>query len=67
MANEAHKAMTSAQQEALYANVKELMPAEKRKADLLAEMRKVHYDACIRKGFTPDQALFLCTQMEFKA
>lgn len=65
--SEAKKVMSAAQQDALYATVKEHMPAEVRKADLLAEMRKVHYDACIRKGFTADQALFLCTQMEFKA
>ena len=65
MSNEAHKAMTAAQQEAAYATAKALMPAETRKADLLAEMRRIHYDASIRKGFTKDEALFLCTQMSF--
>ena len=41
------------------------MPHEVKKADLLAEIRRVHYDASIRKGFTPDQALMLCMDTNF--
>ena len=67
MSNEAQKAMMSAKVDALFQAAKDAMPSEVRKADLLAEMRKIHYDACIRKGFTKDEAIFLCTQMEFKA
>ena len=65
MSSEAKKTMTTAQQEAAFNAAKGAMPAEVRKADLLAEMRRIHYNASIRKGFTKDEALFLCTQMSF--
>lgn len=65
VADEAKKVMTEAQRNAAFETAKALMPAEVKKADLLAEMRKIHYDASIRKGFTKDEALFLCTMMNF--
>ena len=60
MSNEAHRAMQAAKLDALIQSVKDAMPAEIRKADMLAEIRRVHYEASIRKGFTPDEALVLC-------
>ena len=63
MKNEAGKIMHKANTEALFNAVTEAMPAEIRKADLLAEMRRIHYDASIRKGFSKKEALVLCTQM----
>ena len=60
MSNEANKVMTSAKTDALFHAAREELPQEARKADLLAELRRIHYDASIRKGFAPDQALALC-------
>jgi len=36
------------------------MPLEARKAELLAKMRRLHYNASIAQGFTPDEAIDLC-------
>jgi hypothetical protein len=33
---------------------------EARIADFVASIRKLHYDASIKKGFTPEQSLVLC-------
>ena len=60
MSNEANKVMANAKTDALFNAAREALPQEARKADLLAELRRIHYDASIRKGFTPDQALILC-------
>jgi len=59
---EARKALNAARDEANVQAVKDGMPQEIRRADLLAEIRRVHYDASIRKGFTPEQALVLCSK-----
>ena len=50
---------------ALFDAAKKAMPEEVRKAELMAEVRKIHYDASIRKGFTPAQALTLCMNTNF--
>lgn len=60
MSNEAHKAMSKAKMDAIFQAAKDAMPDEVRKADLLAAVRRIHYEASIRKGFTPDQAILLC-------
>ena len=65
MANEAHKAIISAKNEALFQAARDAMPHEVKKADLLAEIRRVHYDASIRKGFTSEEALRLCLDTNF--
>ena len=65
MSNEAHKTMTAAQREAAINGIKAAMPAERQTADVLAELRRIHYDASIRKGFTPEQALVLCMKPSF--
>ncbi len=63
--SEANKVMANAKTDALFNAAREALPQEARKADLLAELRRIHYDASIRKGFTPDQALILCMAPEF--
>ena len=65
MSNEANKVMTSAKTDALFQAAREALPQEVRKADMLAEVRRIHYDASIRKGFTPDEALTLCMAPNF--
>tara|TARA_R110000851_G_scaffold186706_1_gene336099 strand:+ start:200 stop:400 length:201 start_codon:yes stop_codon:yes gene_type:complete len=65
MSNEAQKTIVSAKMDALYDAIEKAMPDEARKADVLARQRKIHYDASIRKGFTADQAIILCTQTTF--
>ena len=66
MSNEANKSMTQAQREAVFtAAEEETRAVEPRKAALLASVRRLHYDASIRKGFTPDQALALCMKPSF--
>lgn len=62
MKDEAHKAMSTAKTNAAFEAARSAMPDEQRRADLIAQVRKIHYDAYIRKGFTPHQALFLCTE-----
>jgi hypothetical protein len=58
--NEAKKMMAGA---AMSADIKAAfgeLHDEARLADLIAAIRRLHYDASIKKGFTPDQALVLC-------
>jgi len=57
---EARKAMTAAKMMALTLAIKEGMPQEINRADIVAQLRRVHYDASIRKGFTASEALILC-------
>jgi len=37
-----------------------MQPGEARKAVLLAAVRRLHYNASIAQGFSPDEALTLC-------
>lgn len=46
--------------DALFAAAHAAMPIEARKAVLLAAVRRLHYNASIAQGFTPDEALDLC-------
>ena len=57
---EARKAMTAATMSALTLAVKEGMPQEINRADIVAQIRRIHYEASIRKGFTASEALVLC-------
>lgn len=66
MSNEADKAMAAAKFEALIETARQAMPEEARKADLIAQVRRIHYDASIRKGFTAEQALVLCMKPEIR-
>ena len=66
MTDHAKNTMTAAQFEAAMEGVEASLDMEARKADLMARVRKMHYDASIRKGFTAEEALFLCTQTEFE-
>lgn len=57
MSNKAKAVINDAKTDALFPYpAREELPQEARKADLLAELRRIQYDASIRKGFTPDQA-----------
>jgi hypothetical protein len=40
--------------------VKQSQTGEARKAVLLAAVRRLHYNASIAQGFSPDEALTLC-------
>ena len=57
---EARKAMTDATMSALTLAVKDGMPQEINRADIVAQIRRIHYEASIRKGFTASEALVLC-------
>ena len=57
---EARKVMTAATMSALTLAVKEGMPQEINRADIVAQIRRIHYEASIRKGFTASEALVLC-------
>jgi hypothetical protein len=63
--SEAHKSMTAAKMYALTLAIKDGMPLEINRADILAQIRRVHYDASIRKGFTASEALILCMSVNF--
>jgi len=47
---------------ALFAAAENALPGEARKATLLAAVRRLHYDASIAQGFSPDEALALCME-----
>jgi len=60
MTDTAKRMMEAAKTDALFAAAHAAMPGVKRQAELLAKMRRLHYDASIAQGFTPDEALTLC-------
>ena len=60
MNDAAKRMMAAANTEALFAAAHAAIPLEARKADLLAKMRRLHYNASVAAGFTPDEALTLC-------
>ena len=57
---EARKAMTAANMMALTQSVRDGLPQEVQRADIVAQIRRIHYEASIRKGFTASEALVLC-------
>ena len=62
MTDTAKRMMDDAKTDALFAAAHAAMPGVKRQAELLAKMRRLHYDASIAQGFTPDEALILCME-----
>ena len=62
MTDTAKRMMYAASTEALFAAAENALPGEARKATLLAVVRRLHYDASIAQGFTPDDALILCME-----
>ena len=62
MTDTAKRMMDAAKTEALFASAHAAIPLEARRAELLAKMRRVHYDASIAQGFSPDEALALCME-----
>ena len=60
MTDTAKRMMDAASTEALFAAAENALPGVKRQAELMAKMRRLHYDASIAQGFTPDDALILC-------
>lgn len=62
--SEGEKVMQGANQKALVDAAWREMDQERALAGLLAEMRRIHYDAYIKKGFTPEQALVLCQKRD---
>ena len=62
MTDTAKRMMDAASTEALFAAAENAPPGVKRQAELMAKMRRLHYDASIAQGFTPDDALILCME-----
>ena len=62
MTNTAKRMMDDASTEALFAAAENALPGEARKAVLLAAVRRLHYNASIAQGFSPDEALTLCME-----
>ena len=60
MTDPAKRMMDDAKTDALFAAAHAAMPIEARKATLLAAVRRLHYNASIAQGFSPDEALTLC-------
>jgi len=60
MTDTAKRMIEAAKTEALFASAHAAIPLEARKAELLAKMRRLHYNASIAQGFSPDEALDLC-------
>ena len=62
MTDTAKRMMDAASTEALFAAAENALPGEARKAVLLAAVRRLHYNASIEQGFSPDEALTLCME-----
>ena len=62
MTDTAKRMMYAASTEALFAAAENALPGEARKAVLLAAVRRLHYNASIAQGFSPDDALILCLE-----
>ena len=62
MSNEAHKVIAVTTGHANLAKLAELQPQLENEARMIATIRRIHYDASIKQGFTPDQALALCVK-----
>ena len=62
MTDTAKRMMDDAKTDALFAAAHAALPGVKRQAELMAKMRRLHYDASIAQGFTPDDALILCME-----
>ena len=60
MNDAARRMMAAANTEVLFAAAHAAIPLEARKAELLAKMRRLHYNASVAQGFTADEALTLC-------
>jgi len=60
MTDTAKRMMDSAKTEAMFAAAHAALDIEARKATLLAAVRRLHYDASIAQGFSPEDALILC-------
>jgi hypothetical protein len=60
MSDEAKKIIAAAGLAATTEAMRAALRDEPRIAGLVAGLRRIHYDASIAKGFTPDQALILC-------
>ena len=60
MTDTAKRMMEAAKTDALFAAAHAALPGVKRQAELLAKMRRLHYNASIAQGFSPDEALALC-------
>ena len=62
MTNEAKHVMSRAHIEALISAAEKELPIEARKAEFVARVRFLHYTAHIEAGFSPEDALYLCTE-----
>ena len=62
MTDAANRMMEAAKTDALFAAAENALPGEARKATLLAAVRRLHYNASIAQGFSPDDALILCME-----
>jgi len=60
MTDTAKRMMDAASTEALFTAAHAAIPMAARQAALLAKMRRLHYDASMAQGFSPDEALTLC-------
>ena len=60
MTSPAKRMIQAAKTEAMFAAAHNAIPLEARKATLLAAVRRLHYNASIAQGFSPEDALILC-------
>jgi hypothetical protein len=63
MSKEVNHLKTQMENAAAIDKVQRLMPDITKQLTLMAQMHRIGYDAHIKEGFTPEQALVLCQKM----
>ena len=61
----AQAVMDQAARKALRETLRLMLPEVAEEALLLAKVRRAHFEASIKEGFSPDQALVLCMKPFF--
>ena len=60
MSEQAKYTIDGAKRAAAFDNIERMIPDFVKEAAMVARIRRIHYDASIKEGFTPEQALALC-------
>ena len=60
MSDQAKHTIDGAKRAAAFDNIERMIPDFVKEAAMIARIRRINYDASIKEGFTPEQALTVC-------